>query len=148
MHRRSYRAMILPVGRGWQEGIPSPKYSLIVASGHSPLSFASGRWSPSQEPRVTLEPSAKPPAPPPRVEISEPEAQKHTSKTEDECLEQLEKNKKSRVPFAETSKPPQETPTPRVVVLLFEKTLNPEFLTKVIDIQDARQQASKKQTAK
>jgi hypothetical protein len=38
--------MILPVGRGWQEGIPSPKYSLIVASGHSPLSFASGRWSP------------------------------------------------------------------------------------------------------
>jgi hypothetical protein len=40
--------MILPVGRGWQEGIPSPKYSLIVASGHSPLSFASGRWSPQR----------------------------------------------------------------------------------------------------
>ncbi len=31
VHRRSYRAVILPVGRGWQEGIPSPKYSLIVA---------------------------------------------------------------------------------------------------------------------
>jgi hypothetical protein len=38
--------MILPVGRGWQEGIPSPKISLIVASGHSPLSFVSIRWSP------------------------------------------------------------------------------------------------------
>jgi hypothetical protein len=38
--------MILPVGLGWQEGIPSPNFNLIVASGHSPLSFAFGRSSP------------------------------------------------------------------------------------------------------
>ena len=38
--------MIFPVGPGWQEGIPSPNFYLIVASGHSPLSFALGRWSP------------------------------------------------------------------------------------------------------
>ena len=49
--------MILPVGRGWQEGIPSPKYSLIVASGHSPLSFASGRWSPQRSILGTTVPS-------------------------------------------------------------------------------------------
>jgi hypothetical protein len=46
MHRRSNQSMILPVGWGWQEGIPSPKISLIIASGHSPLSFASRHWSP------------------------------------------------------------------------------------------------------
>ena len=49
--------MILPVGWGWQEGIPSPKYSLIVASGHSPLSFASGRWSPQRSILGTTVPS-------------------------------------------------------------------------------------------
>jgi hypothetical protein len=37
--------MILPVGPGRREGIPSPYFYLIVGSGHSPLSFALGRWS-------------------------------------------------------------------------------------------------------
>jgi len=46
MHRRSIQTMILPVGVGRQEGIPSPNFNLIVVSGHSPLSFASRRWSP------------------------------------------------------------------------------------------------------
>ena len=46
MHHQSNQAMIPPVGRGWQEGIPSPKINLIGASGHSPLSFASRHWSP------------------------------------------------------------------------------------------------------
>ena len=46
MHRRSIRTMILPVGAGRQEGIPSPNFNLIVLSGHSPLSFTSRRWSP------------------------------------------------------------------------------------------------------
>ena len=46
MHRQSIRTMILPVGAGRQEGIPSPNFNLIVASEHSPLSFASRRWSP------------------------------------------------------------------------------------------------------
>jgi hypothetical protein len=57
LHRRSNRAMILPVGVGRQEGIPSPKYSLIVASGHSPLSFVSGRWSPQRSILGTTVPS-------------------------------------------------------------------------------------------
>ena len=48
LHRRSIRTMILPVGAGRQEGIPSPNFSLIVALGHSPLSFASRRWSPQR----------------------------------------------------------------------------------------------------
>jgi len=38
--------MILPVGAGRQEGIPFPNFNLIVASGHSPLSFTSRHWSP------------------------------------------------------------------------------------------------------
>jgi hypothetical protein len=40
--------MILPVGTGRQEGIPSPNFCLIVASGQSPLSFVSGHWSPQR----------------------------------------------------------------------------------------------------
>ena len=40
--------MILPVGWRWQEGIPSPKNSLIVASEHSSLSFTLRRWSPQR----------------------------------------------------------------------------------------------------
>ena len=35
-------------GAGRQEGIPSPNFNLIVASGHSPLSFASRHWSPQR----------------------------------------------------------------------------------------------------
>ena len=46
LHHQSIRTMILPVGAGRQEGIPSPNFSLIVALGHSPLSFASRRSSP------------------------------------------------------------------------------------------------------
>jgi hypothetical protein len=46
MHRQSIRTMILPVGAGRQEGIPSPNFNLIVALGQCPLSFASRRWSP------------------------------------------------------------------------------------------------------
>ena len=38
--------MILPVGTGRQEGIPSPNFCLIVVSGQNPLSFALGHWSP------------------------------------------------------------------------------------------------------
>jgi len=49
LHRRSIRMMILPVGAGRQEGIPSPNFNLIVALGHSPLSFALRRsWSPQR----------------------------------------------------------------------------------------------------
>ena len=48
MHRQSNRAMILPVDWRWQEGIPSPKNSLIVASEHSPLSFMLRCWSPQR----------------------------------------------------------------------------------------------------
>ena len=40
--------MVLPVGTGRQEGIPSPCFYLIVVSGQSPISFASGRWSPQR----------------------------------------------------------------------------------------------------
>jgi len=38
--------MILPVGAGRQEGIPSPNFNLIVALGHSPLSFQSSGHGP------------------------------------------------------------------------------------------------------
>jgi len=49
LHRRSIQTMILPVGAGRQEGIPSPNFNLIVASGHSPLSFALRlSWSPQR----------------------------------------------------------------------------------------------------
>ena len=48
LHHQSIRTMILPVGAGRQEGIPSPNFYLIVALGHSPLSFALGRWSPQR----------------------------------------------------------------------------------------------------
>jgi len=43
LHRQSIQTMILTVGAGRQEGIPSPNFYLIVVSGHSPLSFASRR---------------------------------------------------------------------------------------------------------
>jgi hypothetical protein len=36
MHRQSTQTMILPVGAGRQEGIPSPNFSLIVALGLVP----------------------------------------------------------------------------------------------------------------
>jgi hypothetical protein len=57
LHHRSNRAMIFPVGRGWQEGVPSLKFSLIVALGHSSLSFALGRWSPQHSILGTTVPS-------------------------------------------------------------------------------------------
>jgi len=57
LHSRSNRMMILPVGTGRQEGIPSPNFYSIVASGQSPLSFASGRWSPQHSILRTTVPS-------------------------------------------------------------------------------------------
>ena len=47
LHHQSIQTMILLVGAGRQEGIPFPNFYLIVASGHSPLSFALRHsWSP------------------------------------------------------------------------------------------------------
>ena len=48
LHCRSIRTMILPVDVGRQEGIPSPNFNLIVALGHSPLSFALRRSPPQR----------------------------------------------------------------------------------------------------
>ena len=50
--------MVFPVGTGGQEGISSPNFYLIVALGHSPLSFASGRWSCQRSIIGTTVPSA------------------------------------------------------------------------------------------
>jgi hypothetical protein len=46
LHCPSIWAMIFPVGLGWQGGIISPSFYLIDAARQSPLSFASGCWSP------------------------------------------------------------------------------------------------------
>jgi hypothetical protein len=48
LHCRSIQMMILPVGTGRQEGVPSPNFYLVVALGQSPLSFVVRPWSPQQ----------------------------------------------------------------------------------------------------